>query len=97
MYISEKTLEMLFKGAKKATDDLQNVENARMQLFGNGQIEINYENIVPTTADMKCNSCDKLARINSSCISCNLMLCENCGTTCLNCMKHLCVHCVTVL
>jgi len=101
--IFDKTVDLLFEGAKNNTNTNQLYESKkdkfkRIRLDGDGNIEfmdgVGKSNSMLDESKM-CNRCGKDSFIQSDCSSCNLILCEFCGISCTNCLEaHLCKHCL---
>lgn len=97
--IHEKTLQLLFDGAKAMNDKFLSY-NKILRLFGNGQIKIINgwtEDKIPSETDNMCRGCNDYSRISGSCSNCPSDLCELCGISCNFCDEFLCITCFQFL
>lgn len=97
--IHQKTLQLLFDGAKTMSDKFLSY-NKILRLSGDGQIRVNhgYEQIkIPEEAENICRSCNDYSRITGACANCPRELCELCGVSCSQCDEFICLICVQFL
>lgn len=102
VFLADKTLDMLFKGAKTKQNDEDVVDNSLVSTF-----ELFYRNdsdsSINTLQDVKrdvlydCNMCKSTSIAVSKCWFCNNMLCQNCEKSCNKCNETFCSSCSIVL
>ncbi|XP_058829363.1 uncharacterized protein LOC131688830 [Topomyia yanbarensis] len=101
--VQEKTINMLFQGAKTFNrlppGVCQSECLAHVRLVGGGEIDFNMRNCpswLEKKADRKCRICDRLSLVHADCVNCNLELCEHCGISCNYCPEKICLNCVNI-
>lgn len=94
--IHDKTMSLLFKGAKM----VPNPENSpvRVKINGTGKIEVPKKPEDKEADQGKKNKCClKPAKLQVNCSNCGLDICEFCGFSCASgCNKFLCRNCIVL-
>ncbi|XP_055600241.1 uncharacterized protein LOC129749327 [Uranotaenia lowii] len=100
--IEQKTLNMLFLGAKtnqKLTQTCQRECLRHVRLLGGGECQFDTHSCpawIEKQPDRKCRVCDRMSLVHAECTNCNLELCEHCGISCGHCPDKICMSCVNL-
>ncbi|XP_065084038.1 uncharacterized protein LOC135706348 [Ochlerotatus camptorhynchus] len=101
--IEEKTMNMLFLGAKTSSQQRPGVCQREclkhVRLLGTGEYDFDIANCpawMAKKADRECRICDRISLVHADCTNCNLELCEFCGISCHYCPEKICMNCVNI-
>ncbi|XP_055535006.1 uncharacterized protein LOC129724288 isoform X2 [Wyeomyia smithii] len=101
--IQEKTINMLFQGAKishqQAPGTCAGACLRHVRLLGGGETDFDFHQCpswIEKKPDRKCRICDRLSMVHADCVNCNLELCEYCGFSCSYCPEKICMNCVNL-
>nr|XP_029731199.1 uncharacterized protein LOC109399560 [Aedes albopictus]XP_029731200.1 uncharacterized protein LOC109399560 [Aedes albopictus]XP_029731201.1 uncharacterized protein LOC109399560 [Aedes albopictus] len=100
--IEEKTVNMLFLGAKTSSRQqgvCQRECLRHVRLLGAGEYDFDLANCpqwMGKKADRKCRICDRQSVVHADCTNCNLELCEFCWISCHYCPEKICMNCVNL-
>ncbi|KAJ6645528.1 hypothetical protein Bhyg_00734 [Pseudolycoriella hygida] len=97
--IFDKTVNLLFEGAKNNANVYEGEKLKSVRLDGEGNVTyVDGKGGGAGHVKKACSSCNKDSIVQTECSNCNLNLCEFCGVSCVNCLEaHVCKHCVHLL